>query len=101
MKVVAQVKSYEWTKNSDDAIINAGAILANVEIPAGAVVSGVLGIDLLPELTLWKVLKDLKNNALYIKSYKSLGYVKFDLSPIWSGDTELHENVVNIISSNN
>jgi hypothetical protein len=45
--------------------------------------------------------KDLKNNALYIKSYKSLGYVKFDLSQIWSGDKELHENVVNIISNNN
>ena len=91
----------EWTNNSDDAIINAGAILANAEIPKGAVVSGILGIDLLPELTLWKVLKDLKNNALYVKSYKSLGYVKFDLTPVWDGTKELNENVVNIISSNN
>lgn len=80
----------DFLLKSADPVINAASgvnlamhVLNNVDIPLG-VVRDKVGDNVISDQTEWSEIKDLTNMVIYIKTYSNMGYVKFNLMPLFN-----------------
>lgn len=94
---IAYLKHYaKPTKNADEAVQQVAHILNNVDIPNGSVADS-NGNHVLDEVTQWIIIKDLKNNQMYLADYAHrTNYAQIDLNQVFKSTKPMSVKVSDI-----